>query len=70
MTKKKSEIIHLHLDVKDTPLLFNLLLDSSHGLVEDREALCALQGGRRHHVARGSDQVDLQKVNAMREKSK
>lgn len=57
--RKEKEIIHLHLDIKHAPLLFNLLLDSSHGLVENREALCALQGGRRHHIARGSDQVDL-----------
>lgn len=55
----ETEVTHLHLDVKDASLLLNLLLDSCHGLVEDRQALCALQSGRCHHVARGSDQVDL-----------
>lgn len=51
--------IHLHLDIEDTSLLLDLLLDSSHGLIEDRQALCALQSGRCHHVTRGSNQVDL-----------
>jgi len=60
---KESEVTHLHLDVKDTSLLLNLLLDSRHGQVEDRQALGALQGGRCHHVARGSDQVDLPEVD-------
>lgn len=55
----ETEVTHLHLDVKDASFLLNLLLDSSHGLVKDRQALCALQSGRCHHVARWSDQVDL-----------
>lgn len=51
---------YLHLDVKNAPLLLNLLLDSCHGLVEDRQALRALQSGGGHHVTWRSDQVDLQ----------
>lgn len=57
---------HLHLDVEDAPLLLDLLLDGGHGLVEHRQPLCALQGGRRHHVARGSDQVDLSEGDTRR----
>ena len=60
---RQTEVAHLHLDVKDASLLLNLLLDSSHGLVEDRQALCALQSGRGHHVARGCDQVDLARTS-------
>lgn len=55
-------IIYLHLDVKDTSLLLNLLLNGSHGLVKDRQALCALQSGRGHHIARWSNQVYLSKI--------
>lgn len=51
---------YLHLDVKDTSLLLDLLLDGSHGLVQNRQSLCALQSGRCHHVTRRSDQVNLQ----------
>lgn len=57
--REASGVTHLHLDVKDAPLLLNLLLDGRHGLVEDGQALRALQSGRGHHVAGGSDQVDL-----------
>lgn len=55
----KIKVSHLHLDVEDAPLLLDLFLDGSHGLVQDRQTFCALQGGGRHHVARRSDQVDL-----------
>lgn len=57
---EKCAFHYLHLDVKNAPLLLNLLLDSCHGLVEDRQALRALQSGGGHHVAWRSDQVDLQ----------
>lgn len=50
---------YLHLDIKDPSLLLNLLLDGCHGLVKDRQALCALQSGCGHHIARWSNQVDL-----------
>lgn len=59
----KQRFDYLHLDVKDAPLLFNLLLDSCHGLVEDRQALRALQSGGGHHVTRWSDQVDLRGIS-------
>lgn len=51
---------YLHLDVKNAPLLLNLLLDSCHGLVEDRQPLRALQSGGGHHVTWRSNQIDLQ----------
>lgn len=54
--------MYLHLDVKDASLLLNLLLDGSHGLVKDRQALCALQSGCGHHIARWGNQVDLSKI--------
>lgn len=63
LCKKNNNLYYLHLDVKDASLLLNLLLDSSHGLVEDRQALRALQSGGGHHVTRRSDQVDLTRNN-------
>lgn len=57
---EKSAFHYLHLDVKNTPFLLNLLLDRGHGLVEDRQALRALQSGGGHHITRWSNQVDLQ----------
>lgn len=52
-------ISHLHLNVEDTSLLFDLLFNDSHGLIEHRKALCALQCGCGHNVTRRGDQVDL-----------
>ncbi len=35
-------ISHLHLNVEDASLLFDLLFNDSHGLIEHRKALGAL----------------------------